>query len=49
MRNEKTILVTEHALVLRLNRAMDKEGLKLKKARSIQTELSVGEETGDAE
>ncbi|MBZ5527075.1 MAG: hypothetical protein LAN71_04110 [Acidobacteriia bacterium] len=35
--------VSERAIVQRLNRAMGKEGLRLKKARSTQTETSVGE------
>ena len=37
------IVVKEQALVKRLNRAMAKEGRKVKKARSTRMQLDVGE------
>ena len=39
----KKLKITERALVQRLNRAMSKHGLKLKKSRTAQTQSSVGE------
>jgi hypothetical protein len=38
-----TITVSEHALLLRLNRAMAEDGYRVRKARGRRAELSVGQ------
>jgi hypothetical protein len=43
MSKRPLVPVTERAVVQRLNRAMGKQGLKLKKARSARTETRVSE------
>lgn len=39
----KTVPVSERALIQRINRALAKDGERLRKARSVQTTLSVGD------
>jgi hypothetical protein len=39
----KTVPVGEHALIQRINRALAKEGEKLKKARTVRVSTSVGD------
>jgi hypothetical protein len=39
----RTVPVSERALIQRINRALAKEGEKLKKSRGVQTGLSIGQ------